>query len=327
ATTGQQLSTRPYLQHPHRAPREGLPRGEKNDMANDDLAATSSHPRTTGPPKWPTLRGKLVGCKCGGASGRTADLAQVRSNPQRSYDRSDIGKVEALTRRRMPHRKDGGCGGRVRRHGKPRGQRSYQVRMTYNTHYISSCTSTRQGERKINHQTNLIVGWVTLGTYPTRPLCRSRLPTRTPPLQQPTPATGYEGSIYLAEHRLRPETTTGELAHKGLNQQFPPAETGADRAAGRWKKGRGPPGRRKHGRVFRLPNVLASRHSREQTSFHVRPHSTYFVLLWLGSGCSKTQTSTCSNSYVKSDAAVSPPVCTKDSSRIFVWFQHNVAAG
>ncbi|RWW33978.1 hypothetical protein GW17_00001277, partial [Ensete ventricosum] len=31
----------------------------------------------------------------------------------------------------------------------------------------------------------------------------------------PTPMTGYEGSIHLVEHRLRPEMTMGELAHKG----------------------------------------------------------------------------------------------------------------
>ncbi|RRT32925.1 hypothetical protein B296_00046452, partial [Ensete ventricosum] len=42
----------------------------------------------------------------------------------------------------MPHRKDGGRGGGVRRHGKPQGQPGCQVRMIYNTHYISSCTST-----------------------------------------------------------------------------------------------------------------------------------------------------------------------------------------
>ncbi|RRT38812.1 hypothetical protein B296_00052590 [Ensete ventricosum] len=76
-----------------------------------------------------------------------ADLTQVRSTPQRSYGRPDIGKVDTLTCRRMPYRKDDRRGGR------------------------------------------------------------------------PTPVTGYEGSIHLAEHRLRPETTTGELAHKGLNQQ------------------------------------------------------------------------------------------------------------
>ncbi|RRT34573.1 hypothetical protein B296_00058942 [Ensete ventricosum] len=28
----------------------------------------------------------------------------------------------------------------------------------------------------------------------------------------PTPVTGYEGSIYLTEHRLRPKTITSELA-------------------------------------------------------------------------------------------------------------------
>ncbi|RZS01682.1 hypothetical protein BHM03_00031587 [Ensete ventricosum] len=52
-----------------------------------------------------------------GVSGRTADLTQVRSTPQRSYDRPDTGKVDTLTCRRMPHRKNDGRGGRVRQHG------------------------------------------------------------------------------------------------------------------------------------------------------------------------------------------------------------------
>ncbi|RWW04042.1 hypothetical protein GW17_00032763, partial [Ensete ventricosum] len=34
--------------------------GGKNDMTNVDLAATSSRPRTTGPPTWPTRHGKPV---------------------------------------------------------------------------------------------------------------------------------------------------------------------------------------------------------------------------------------------------------------------------
>ncbi|RWW17756.1 hypothetical protein GW17_00018294 [Ensete ventricosum] len=50
-------------------------------MANGDLAATSAGPRTTGPPTWPTRRGKLVGRQYEGASDRTADLTQVRSTP------------------------------------------------------------------------------------------------------------------------------------------------------------------------------------------------------------------------------------------------------
>ncbi|RWW65721.1 hypothetical protein BHE74_00026961 [Ensete ventricosum] len=116
-------------------------------MVNDDLAATSLRPRTTGLSTWPTRRGKLVGRKYGALSGRTIDLAQARPNPQRSYDRPDTCKVDTLTCGRMPHRKDGGRGG------------------------------------------------------------------------GPTPVTGYEGSIHLAKHRLRPETTGGELAHKGLNHQ------------------------------------------------------------------------------------------------------------
>ncbi|RRT32113.1 hypothetical protein B296_00047124 [Ensete ventricosum] len=60
---------------------------------------------------WPTRCGKLVGHRYEGASGRATDLAQVRSNPQRSYGRPDIGKVDTLTCGRMPHRKDGGHGG------------------------------------------------------------------------------------------------------------------------------------------------------------------------------------------------------------------------
>ncbi|RRT36764.1 hypothetical protein B296_00051902 [Ensete ventricosum] len=83
--------------------------------------------------------------------GRMADLAQVRPNSQRSYGRPDTGKVDTLTCGRMPHRKDGGRGGGVWQHGKPQGQQGCQVRMTYNTHYISSCTSMGQGDRKTNH--------------------------------------------------------------------------------------------------------------------------------------------------------------------------------
>ncbi|RRT76357.1 hypothetical protein B296_00030174 [Ensete ventricosum] len=56
------------------------------------------------------------------------------------------------------------------------------------------------------------------GRADARPDLRCLLLTHAPPLQQPTPVTGYEGSIHLAEHRLRPEMTTGELAHKGLTE-------------------------------------------------------------------------------------------------------------
>ncbi|RWW52023.1 hypothetical protein BHE74_00041583, partial [Ensete ventricosum] len=122
AISNQQLSTRLYLQHPHRAPQEGLHGEGKNDMAHNDLAATSSLPRTTSPPTWPTRCGKLVGRRYGGASGRAADLAQVRPNPQRSYDLPDTGKADTLTCGRMPHRKDDGRSGGVRWHGKPQGQ-------------------------------------------------------------------------------------------------------------------------------------------------------------------------------------------------------------
>ncbi|RZR75428.1 hypothetical protein BHM03_00057067 [Ensete ventricosum] len=76
------------------------------------------------------IRGEVEGREkvllYGGASGRAADLAQVRPNPQRSYDRPDTGKADTLTCRRMPHRKDGGRGGGVRWHGKPQGQPGYQ---------------------------------------------------------------------------------------------------------------------------------------------------------------------------------------------------------
>ncbi|RZR86676.1 hypothetical protein BHM03_00013919 [Ensete ventricosum] len=88
-------------------------------MTNDDMAVTSSCPRTTGPSTWLTRRGKLVGCKYGGANGRTTDLAQVRSNPQWSYGQPDIGKFDVITCRRMPHCKDDGHDGRVRRHEVP----------------------------------------------------------------------------------------------------------------------------------------------------------------------------------------------------------------
>ncbi|RWW70177.1 hypothetical protein BHE74_00022154 [Ensete ventricosum] len=64
-----------------------------------DLAATPSRPRTTGSSMWPTRRGKSVWRRYGGVSGRTNDLAQVRSTP--------------LTCRRTSHRKDDGRGGEV----------------------------------------------------------------------------------------------------------------------------------------------------------------------------------------------------------------------
>ncbi|RZR88920.1 hypothetical protein BHM03_00016564 [Ensete ventricosum] len=50
-------------------------------MADGDPTATSARPRTTGPPTWPTRRGKLAGRKYGGASGHTAGLTQVRPTP------------------------------------------------------------------------------------------------------------------------------------------------------------------------------------------------------------------------------------------------------
>ncbi|RRT45386.1 hypothetical protein B296_00049786 [Ensete ventricosum] len=111
-------------------------------MTHDDLAVTSSFLRTTGSSTWSIRRGKLVGRRYGGASGRATDLAQVRPNPQRSYDRPDTGKADTLTCGRIPHRKDGERGGDVRRHGKLQGQPGCQVRMIYNAHYISSCSST-----------------------------------------------------------------------------------------------------------------------------------------------------------------------------------------
>ncbi|RWW06550.1 hypothetical protein GW17_00030115 [Ensete ventricosum] len=66
-------------------------------MADVDLAATSSRPRTTGPSTWSTRCGKSVWHRYGGVSGRTVDLTQVRSTP--------------LTCRRTSHRKDDGHGG------------------------------------------------------------------------------------------------------------------------------------------------------------------------------------------------------------------------
>ncbi|RRT34344.1 hypothetical protein B296_00041507, partial [Ensete ventricosum] len=74
------------------------------DMTYVDLAATSSRPRITGSSTWPTRREKSVWRRYDGVSGRTANLAQVRSTP--------------LTCRRTSHRKDDGRGGEVRRHGK-----------------------------------------------------------------------------------------------------------------------------------------------------------------------------------------------------------------
>ncbi|RWW50901.1 hypothetical protein BHE74_00042805 [Ensete ventricosum] len=121
---------------------------KESDMAHNDLAATSSFLRTTGPSTWSTQRGKLVGRRYGGASGHVTDLAQVRPNPQRSYGRPDTGKADTSTCGRIPHRKDDGRGGSVRRQGKLQGQPGCQVRMIYNTHYISSCTFTGQGDRK-----------------------------------------------------------------------------------------------------------------------------------------------------------------------------------
>ncbi|RRT56554.1 hypothetical protein B296_00030944 [Ensete ventricosum] len=90
-------------------------------MTHDDLVATSSLPRTTGPSTWSTRRGKLVERRYEGAKGRATDLAQVRPNPQRSYGRPTTGKADTLTCGRMPYRKDGGCGGGVRWHCKPQG--------------------------------------------------------------------------------------------------------------------------------------------------------------------------------------------------------------
>ncbi|RWW04067.1 hypothetical protein GW17_00032725 [Ensete ventricosum] len=78
---------------------------------------------------------------------REASRAQVWGR-QRSYGRPDAGKADTLTCRRMPYRKDSGHGGSVRQHDKPQGQPGCQVRMIYNTHYISSCTTTGQGDRK-----------------------------------------------------------------------------------------------------------------------------------------------------------------------------------
>ncbi|RZS00853.1 hypothetical protein BHM03_00030631 [Ensete ventricosum] len=88
--------------------------------------------------------------------------------------------------------------------------------MTYSTHYKSSCTSTGQGDRKIDHRTNLTVGGVTSGTYPTRPPCRSQRPTRAPPLQQPASGVGYEGSI-RAPTPSRDDRWRASA--QGLNQQ------------------------------------------------------------------------------------------------------------
>ncbi|RWW82954.1 hypothetical protein BHE74_00008551 [Ensete ventricosum] len=71
--------------------------------------------------------------------------------------------------------------------------------MIYNTRYKSSYTSTEQRDQKIDHYTNLTVGGVTSGTYPTRPPCRSRRPTRAeappPGLNSTTPVADLYGRI------------------------------------------------------------------------------------------------------------------------------------
>ncbi|RWW83707.1 hypothetical protein BHE74_00007775 [Ensete ventricosum] len=68
------------------------------DMTHNDLAATSSLLRTTGPSTWPTQRGKLVG---------------RRPIPQRLYGRPDTGKADTSTYGRILHRKDDRRGGSV----------------------------------------------------------------------------------------------------------------------------------------------------------------------------------------------------------------------
>ncbi|RRT56911.1 hypothetical protein B296_00041728 [Ensete ventricosum] len=87
------------------------------------MVVTSSLFRTTGPLTWSTQRGKLVGRRYGGASGRAADLAQVRPIPQRSYGRPNTSKIDTSTCGLIPHRKDASLTARttVRRQGKPKG--------------------------------------------------------------------------------------------------------------------------------------------------------------------------------------------------------------
>ncbi|RWW65012.1 hypothetical protein BHE74_00027711 [Ensete ventricosum] len=72
-------------------------------VTDADLAAKSSHLRTSGPPTWPTRRSWPTGCT-EDPSCRTADLTQVRSEPP--------------TCRRTPHHQDGRhgerCGGMVK---------------------------------------------------------------------------------------------------------------------------------------------------------------------------------------------------------------------
>ncbi|RRT81827.1 hypothetical protein B296_00020143, partial [Ensete ventricosum] len=68
-----------------------------SDMTNVNLAAKSSHPRTVGPPTWPTRRRWPIGYT-EDASRRTTDLAQVRSTPP--------------TCKRTPHCQDGKHGER-----------------------------------------------------------------------------------------------------------------------------------------------------------------------------------------------------------------------
>ncbi|RWW58153.1 hypothetical protein BHE74_00035010 [Ensete ventricosum] len=100
---------------------------------------------------------------------------------QRSYGRPDTGKVDTLTCGRMPHRKDDLA--QVR----PNPQRSYD---RPDTSKVDTLTCGHMPHRKDGRRGG-----------------------------SPTPVMGYEGSIHLAEHQLRPETIAGKLAHKGLNQQ------------------------------------------------------------------------------------------------------------
>ncbi|RWV93409.1 hypothetical protein GW17_00044134 [Ensete ventricosum] len=67
-----------------------FPGGGKNDMADVDLAATSSRPRTTGPPMWPTRHGE-------------AGLTQTDARPYRVPTSSYVRSAWSDGVRNIPH--------------------------------------------------------------------------------------------------------------------------------------------------------------------------------------------------------------------------------
>ncbi|RWV84882.1 hypothetical protein GW17_00053370 [Ensete ventricosum] len=102
--------------------------------------------------------------------------------------------------------------------------------MIYNTRYKSSCTSTEQRDQKIDHYTNLTVGGVTSGTYPTRPPCRSRRPTRAeappPGLNSTTPVADLHGRIRGIHPSGRAPTPSQDDRGRASAQGSEPAKEG-----------------------------------------------------------------------------------------------------